>query len=268
MSREDGSLLIGYFDKPDCDSFPITLIIPGSQKETSRRLHDSLKEALLAINQCPVTLEKRGISEDRIYEKEFNRFLTHEDRLEDCLTFLHKGQISGWDGSMVIMGQGDGGRIGASLATQTPHTKALILIAAGGAWSPQDEALYSFRTEMADEGYTPQYIHGFLTQAKQEFAQALKNPKPEAKAFGYSHRYWASLLKTNLIQDLSKLTCPIYSVNGVKDERVPIESVDCLAKNLKLTLIRKEDRGREIIQNKQIYDEAISWLEIQHAHNQ
>lgn len=264
IDREDGTHLIGYYDKPEDTSFPIALIIPGSQKETSRHLYDSLKGNLTSIHQCSLTIEKKGITPEKIDEKEFIYSLSHQQRLDDhllLLQHLQKGLIQGWDGRIAIVGQGDGGRIGAAFATQSPNISALILIASGGAWPPLQESLYSFRSEMADDGYSPQYIHSFLTQAKREFAQALKNPKPEHKAFGYTYKYWESLLKTNLYGDLSKLSCPIYSVHGERDDRIPIESVEALAKELKITFKRKENAGREISQDLSIYEEAFLWLQ-------
>jgi hypothetical protein len=266
LERADGSKLIGYWDAPKQIPFSITLIVPGSQKESSRRIHDSLKDDVTHIGQCALTLEKRGINEDQVDEKEFNRALSLEQRLEDhflLLKELQKGLISDWDGKISLIGQGDGGRIGAAFAAKSDQVTALVLVASGGGWPPMEEALYSFRSDLIGQGYSPQYIHGFLTQAKQAFAQALKAPKPEHKAFGYTHKYWSSLLKTNLFNDLSSLTCPIYSINGAQDDRVPIESVDAMAKQLKgkITLNRKEDAGREILQDHEIYEEAISWLQ-------
>jgi hypothetical protein len=265
VERGDGSKIIGYIDKPEAESFSITLIIPGSQKETALRTHDSLKDELVGIGHCALTLEKQGVTAEQIDEKEFIRFLSLDERLGDHLLILKKlkSLVPGWDGNISILGQGDGGRIGARLATQTENVAALILIASGGGWTPLDEALYSFRSEMADGGFSPQYIHGFIVAARQEFAQAIEAPKTDQKAFGYSYKYWASVLKTNLLSDLVLLKCPIYSVNGVKDNRVPIESVDAMSKHLnnRLTLKRKEKAGREIIQDHKVYAEAISWLD-------
>lgn len=263
IEQEDGSKLTFYLDTPKTSPFSITLIIPGSQNETTLRLHESLQTDLTQTGRGVLTLEKVGLNSDK---SEFNRRLSLDSRLQDHLELLESlknGFLPDWDGKLSILGQGDGGRIGARLATLMENIEALILIAAGGAWSPLEETLYSFRSEMVDSGYSPQYIHGFLVQAKQEFAQAKKNPKSDLKAFGYTYKYWESLFKTNLLEDLTQLNCPIYSVNGVADDRVPIESVDAMAKLLhdKLTLLRVEKAGREIIQDPKTYQEAISWMQ-------
>ncbi|MBX7065834.1 MAG: hypothetical protein K1X28_01255 [Parachlamydiales bacterium] len=264
VDREDGSNLIVYFDKADKESFPILFLIPGSQKESSLRLHESLRHEIISQGICPISLEKRGVAPDSIDEKEFLQHLTIHDRVADHLLIQKKLKelVPGWNGKVVILGQGDGGRIGAQLAAQISSVEAIALIASGGGWNPMDETLFSFRSEMADDGFSPQYIHGFLVQARREFAAAKETPKADKKAFGYTYKYWESLLKTNLAHDLSLLKCPIYSFNGENDDRVPIESVEQLAQTLedRMMLIRKEKAGREIIQDPKIYKEAISWL--------
>lgn len=266
LDREDGSKLSVYIDHPELKNYPITLILPGPQKETSQRVHNSLKEDLLKIGHGVVTLEKRGVSAEAVDEKEFNQTLSLDQRLQDYLLLVKNlGKLlPDWNGKLALIGQGDGGRIGAKLASETQNVAALVLIASGGGWAPMDESLHSFRTEMADQGYSPQYIHGFLVQARQEFNQALKSPKPDFKAFGYTYKYWNSLFNTKLIEDLAKLDCPIYTINGANDDRVPIESVEALVKHLqgKVTLSKKENAGREILLDHEIYEEAISWLEL------
>lgn len=264
MDREDGTKLVAYIDKPEKTSFPILFVIAGSQKESALRFHEAIREDLLEKGFCPVSLEKRGVSSENVDEQEFNQRLSIHERLADHLLFNKnlKTLLPGWNGKVAILGQGDGGRLGAHFATHLSSIDAIVLIASGGGWTPMDEALYAFRSEMADDGYSPQYIHGFLVQAKQEFAKARQTPKSDLKAFGYTYKYWESLLKTNLTLDLVNLKCPIYSINGSIDDRVPIESVEQLAKHLqdRMILIRKERAGREIIQDQNVYKQAVSWL--------
>jgi hypothetical protein len=264
FEREDGSKAVAYVDLPTQDKTPILFLIAGSQKESALHFHEALKSEILEQGFCPVTLEKRGFTSTGVDEKEFNQFLNLRNRLSDHLLFSSKMKslLPKWNGKVAILGQGDGGRVGAQFATHLKSIESIALIAAGGAWTPRDELLFSFRSEMANEGFSPQYIHGFLVQAKRELEWALERPKVDQKAFGYSYKYWEALLQSNLSQDLSKLSCPIFSANGELDDRVPIESVELLAKTLgeRLTLIRKEKKGREIAQDLSIYSQAISWI--------
>lgn len=264
FEREDGSKAIVYVDLQHKGEYPVLFLITGSQKESALQFHETLKNEILERGYCPITLEKRGITSSEVNEKEFNQFLNLRDRLSDHLLFSSKMKslLPKWNGKVAILGQGDGGRVGAQFATHLESLKSIALIASGGAWAPRDEALHSFRSEMVDDGFSPQYIHGFLVQAKQELDQALETPKADRKAFGYSYKYWEALLQSSLSQDLSALKCPIFSINGELDDRVPMKSVEMLAKLLedRLVLVRKEKRGREIAQDLSIYQEAISWI--------
>jgi hypothetical protein len=260
FERGDQSQCEAYYDLPEGNSFPLVLMIPGSQQESSLVTHNALKNDILAKGKAFLSLEKRGVGD----EKEFIAHLSLDERVQDHLLLIKKlqaGAISQWNGKLVILGQGDGGRIGASLAAQIDNVAQLILIGSGGAWPPLQEALHSFRSEMADGGYSPQYIQGFMVQARQQFREALKSPTPERKAFGYSYKYWGSLLKMDLLESLSKLKCPIYTMNGELDERVPIESVEALAKCMDITVKRKAKMGREILKDPNTYKEALSWLD-------
>jgi hypothetical protein len=268
IQREDGSQAVCYYELPKVSPFSITLIIPSSQKESVVKTFDSIKGDLLAINQCPVVLEKQGIDQDLLVdEKAYTESLSLKQRSDDHLLLLSKlkEKLSKWNGKISLLGQGDGGRIGAHLATKIKDLSALILIASGGLWPAQQELLQSFRRGMANDGYSPQYIQGFLVKARQEFVAAQKSPKVEHKAFGFTYKYWDSLFSMSLIEDLAALSCPIYSINGAKDDRVPVESVEAMAKHLegKVTFIRKEEMGRELIQDHSVYKEAIFWLDAQ-----
>lgn len=223
-------------------------------------MHDALKEQLLKMNHAVLTIEKQ--SWDRPSEA-FLEGICLTNRLKDHLLVLkqiEEGLIPGWNGKIAIVGQGDGGRIGSRLA-KLFKAKALILVASGGAWPPLQEALYSFRHELVEEGFSPDYIHGFVVGAKREFAQALETPTIKRKAFGHTYQYWNSLAQFSLVDDLSHVDCPIYFVAAEKDSLTPIESVETLMKHLdqKVTY-QKELGGREIIQNPNIYSKSFSWL--------
>lgn len=265
LPKEGDAKLIVYSDVPKKDSSnPVLLLISGSQKQSSLRLHEAVREEALLLGFCPVTLEKRGIDGEKIDDTVFEEHLCFEERIKDLLYLYQnlKTLVPSWNGKFSILGQGDGGRIGVRFATHISNIEGIALVASGGGWEPMDEVLYSFRSEMADGGYPPQYIHGFIVQARQEFSRASLSAKVDQKAFGYTHKYWESFLKTHLAKDLAKLDCPIYSIHGVLDNRVPIESVESLSKQFggQMFLIRKEGAGRELLQDPEIYQEAISLL--------
>ena len=75
-------------------------------------------------------MEKRGISPEEINDKEFKTFLPLHERFADSL-FLYKNlkaNLKDWDGRVAILGQGDGGRIGAHLATKIENIEGIALL--------------------------------------------------------------------------------------------------------------------------------------------
>lgn len=268
--REDGTPLIGYFDAPEAKSFPIAILLQGSQVESVRRIHDSLKNGLTEIGMGVVTLEKQGIKGlDGVDEAEYNRCNSVTARLEDHLILLSKLKNNpGWNGKLALIGQGDGGKIASEIAVQKQDAVlALILIASGGAWPVKEELLASFRAEMSASGFSPGYIHSFLVQAKEEFENLKKTPVSKHQCFGFSYKYWDSLIKTDLPGNLIKISCPVYYVHGDKDDRIPKASVDSLVKGLKEmkknVTVQRKDAGREIIRDPKIYEDAFVWLKDQ-----
>jgi len=270
IQRESGTPLIGYFDAPEATTFPIAILLQGSQIESSRRIHDSLKNGLEEIGMGVVTLEKQGIRGiDGVDDAEYNRCNSLTSRLEDHLLLLtHLKKISGWNGKLALIGQGDGGRIGSEMAAQNQDkVLALVLIASGGAWPAKDEILVSFRSEMSASGFSPGYIHSFIVQAKEQFENAKSTPLSKHQCFGFSYKYWDSLMKTDLPGNLMKISCPVYYVHGDKDDRIPKASVDSLIKGLremkKNVTVQRKEMGREIIRDPKTYEDAISWLKTQ-----
>ncbi len=264
-TREDGSVVTAYFDAPKNEAYPIALVIQGAQVESASRLHNFIKKSLLDLSYGVLTLEKKGIKGDAINDKEYARSHSLQLRLEDHLLALEELKTQkGWNGQLALIGQGEGGKIAASLAHKAPAA-ALALISAGGAWPQPHETLASFRAEMAQEQYSPLYIHNFIVQAKGQFENARQNPSPDLEAFGFSYRYWDSLMEMNLLNDLLQTKCPIFYVHGDQDDRIPCESVDALQESLKdkkdLTIIRKEEAGHEILADPEIYEEIATWLE-------
>lgn len=210
-------------------------------------------------------LEKKGIGEGRVDEKEYARGNSPLKRLADYEQFLAAIKIPGWNGKIILIGQGEGGKIAAALAAKHPEQiLAIALVAAGGGWPASEELLASFRAEMAGNGFSPQYIHSFLVQSREQFEGASMKPSPDYNLFGFSYQYWDGLKQFDLLADLSKTQCPIYYVHGDKDDRIPGESVAFLSENLKekknFQMQRMANAGREIIQDKTTYSEAASWI--------
>ncbi|HSX26149.1 MAG TPA: alpha/beta hydrolase [Chlamydiales bacterium] len=252
--RFESGPLVGYSDLPKHQVFSIAILLQGAQRESARGLHEALKGEILPLHMGVVTLEKGKETEPL-------------QRIEDHLLLFSqlKKLFPGWNGKLALIGQGEGGRVAAALAAKQNDLLALILISAGGGWNPRDELLISFKNEMAASGFSPQYIHSFLVQARAQFENATLKPSSKHDCFGFSYKYWDALMKSDLIGDLSKLNCPIYYMHGDLDDRIPIESVNFLVKAMKekpnLTVHRYPKAGREIIQDPDTYHKALAWLQ-------
>lgn len=268
LERSDGSLLTGFCDAPKEKAFPIAILLQSTQKESARRLYDSLKDLFLEKGWGAAALEKMGIGEGRVDEKEYARGNSPLKRLGDYEQFLAAKKLPGWNGKIILVGQGEGGKIAAALAARHPgQTLAIALVSAGGGWPASEELLASFRTEMAGNGFSPQYIHSFLVQSREQFEGASMKPSPDYNLFGFSYQYWDGLKQLDLLGDLSKIECPVYYVHGDKDDRIPSESVAFLSENLKdkknFQMQRMANAGREIIQDRTTYSEAAAWIKKQ-----
>ncbi len=262
VKRPDGSPLTVYFTMPSKEA-PLLIVLQGAQSESVAPLIEKLKgNGTWGI----LALEKRGVSET-IDPEEFARHHCLEERFQDHQLLLRKlkeGLIPSWNKKWALLGQGEGGKIAAALAARSPDLSALILLAPGGGWDPAKELFQSFRQDLIRESFTPHYIHSFLGQAKQLLEDAQENPVWDKECFGFTHLYWASLLKAELTSDLMTTPCPIYYVHGDLDDRIPLGSVEVLVQKLKtnpkFTCQRKEGMGREVIRDPQIYQEAFDWL--------
>lgn len=263
FKRSDGSLLVAHFDAPEtAKTHPLLLVVQGAQRESALRFQNSLKESAQP-GWGLLSIEKRGIEDD----EEYRRHQSLEERFQDHALVLRKlkeGAIPSWNGKWAVVGQGEGGKVAAALAARYKDLSALIVVSAGGIWDVATELLQSFRQEMVLENFTPHYIQSFLVLAKGQLEAAQEDPTWEKECFGFSHLYWASLLKARLAEDLGGTQCPIYYIHGDQDDRIPTASVDALIKQLKdkpgFSYRRSADMGREISRSQETYKDALGWL--------
>lgn len=267
VQRPDGSRLVAYIDMPDQESFPIAIVLQGSQATSVLPQHEELREPLLSRGFAIATLEKKGIAgPGEIHQKEYDESNSLDQRIDDHLLLISKlRKRAGWNHKLAIIGLSEGGEVGGAVAARTPETMAVLLFCSGGGWPRMEELLWSFRKQLVGEKCSAHSIQAALVQSKDEFYKALENPSPTLRALGFSYKYWSATLRHHLMDDLSKLHCPIYYVQGVQDNRIPVASADYLVKALKdkpdLVYRRIEHLGHDPRQDPQVFDDALSWLE-------
>lgn len=249
--RGDEGKVLGYFDRPEKGSYPVLFLLQGSQKETVLRLHNELKEDLLKIGVALLSFEAQD---------------SFEGRIEAAREFLKRGGGSwpGFNGGWILLGQSDGGRIAAAVASYAPRLLGMILISPGGGWKPEEELLYQLSQELVSQNALPRYARSFLSHAKEQIVEIKNYPKAELQSFGFSHSYWASLFRIDLLSLLHTIDCPLYYVHPEGNDRVPLPSVKALEKSLlgkeKISFHILEGEGREAIRTKKIYLDSFNWM--------
>lgn len=246
VKREDGGLAVGYFDAPKNEKFPIALVVQGAQAASVRNLHEQWKKQLLEKGYCIVSLEKAGIGAEGVDREAFDQSNTIDQRISDhaaLIAALKKGLVEGWNGAIDAIGITEGAVVAASLAVKFPEVRSLALLCCAGGWSKTDELVWSFRKQMAAEGFDPGYIHSVLIQSKQGLQEAVKDASSKRQSFGYPNKYWASIVKYRLLDLLSETKCPVYLVQGTLDDQAPPESADYLVRALK-----EQGRGEVVYQ--------------------
>lgn len=270
LARPDGSRLIIYFDAPEKESYPVALVLQGSQCGSVLGTHEEWKDPLLKMGYAVASVEKRGVSGvGEVALKEFDETNSIDQRVSDHLLLiahLRKGRGE-WNRRLTIIGASEGGEVGGIVAARTPETQALLLFCAGGGWTKMEELMWSFRKQLVDDHYSPLYVQSFLVESKEQLFKALENPSHKHRAYGFTYKYWASTLRHRLLEELSKLHCPIYIVQGALDDRIPSASADFLVKTLKgqgkssIQYRKVEGMGHDPRQDPSVYREALSWLE-------
>ncbi len=269
FTRNDGSKVVGYIDAPTSDSFPIAIVLQGSQRSSVKGMHDEWKERLLAIGYGVATVEKKGIEGEEIDGAVYDEANSVDQRIADHLVLLDQlrlGAVAKWNKRVALIGTSEGGEVGGAVAALTPETEAVILFCSGGGWTRMEEILWSFRKQMADENLPPLYIQSTMAQSRDALYYTLENPSSKLRSFGLTNKYWASAMKHRLLESLNQTKCPLYIVQGGQDDRVPPSSSDFLVKTLKdqgrggITYQMIESLGHDPRTNPVVFDDAVSWL--------
>lgn len=239
LLRSDGSVLKGYMTCPvNLDSYPIAMIIHGSQCESISAWHEDFTALATQLGVALVTLEKQGIySQNEINVREYDLTNCIEHRLEDALWFIEKVRegavIPKWNRQMIMFGGSEGGRVAAAVSAQTPEVMATALYTCGGGLSSIEELTIAFAKYMKSHGESDEEIEETLQVLDGLIQEMLTNPTHEKKFMEYTYKWWASHLSRHTINDLVQIDHPIYYVHGSADAVVPIESADFVAERFK-----------------------------------
>lgn len=273
LLREDGSELRGYIVTPEIASFPIALLIQGSQCESAAQMHRDYQESAIRFGAGLITLEKQGVYGPNLIEmKEYNRTNCSAHRIKDHMMLiqsLREGLIPHWNGKLIVIGGSEGGSVGCAIASSCPEVIAAALYSTGGGMASHDEITLAFRKHLEKEGYSSASIRMQMAFFEQQLATMVANPTHESHFYDYTYKWWACYLsaKRSLLAEILSINCPLLYVHGVEDDLIPVESADLAVDEYhrigkkRLTYLRLEGYGHDVrLPPFDIFGETWNWL--------
>jgi len=114
--------------------------------------------------------------------------------------------------AVVLMGASEGAVVAAKIANADRRVTHLGLIGGGGTTVRENLKALSRST-------------WYLRNPETGFADIARDPNnTDAKVWGHSYKYWASLLDVDIGNELMQLDIPIVAAMGEKDEAVPVDA--------------------------------------------
>ncbi len=235
LSKKDDTAVKGYFLSPANSSSPIIFAIQGSACESAFRWFATLIDLARSLGLGLVVLEKQGISRDDV-----NLFVYHQNnclknRYQDYIFCLENMSlfIPNWTGSVIFLGESEGGLLAANLASHTLKTVAVLLFATGGGMSHREEVEYAIQKRLEAHGASQEEFYQYMLSLNAQLDNMIYDPSPHKQFLGNSYKWWASLLSANKASTfLCQLSCPIYLVHGTQDHNIPVHSADLTVKIL------------------------------------
>lgn len=276
IPRIDQSCIEAYLTIPQGDRpFPLILLVQGSDAESVIDNHNTLAERFNPHGIAMLSAEKRGINADG---KDFQQFIEYdffEYRMQDysiILSALYQGLITKWNGSLIIIGGSEGGKIAPRLALQFPsHVAGLVLVGSGGGL-PFNEEL-KFQIEASLESLNPFYkfcfkIRDMIIPRKidAQYLKMLGQPDSLEMWYQKTFRWWASFLRYDPLPEMLQLNIPIYMIHGALDSKIPVESADIVkaafddAGKYNLTYVCYDDLGHSLKGRDDVYLSLIEWI--------
>lgn len=275
IPRHDESVIEAYLSPPVQDStYPIILLIQGSDSESVTLHHHVLAEKFLPHGIAVLSVEKRGISAQDIDQQQFIEYDFFESRLRDfssVLKVIEESLLLQWNGQLILVGGSEGGKIAPKLALQYAHfVSGVMLVASGGGIPFAEELKYQIQNELDNQNAFLKLctkIRSLILpkEIDSQFEKILSQPHSLEMWCNKSFRWWASYLRYNPLPDLLQLNMPIYMIHGALDPKIPIESADFLKwafdcegkKNL--TYARYDDLGHSIKGRDDVYGPFVEW---------
>lgn len=276
IKREDGTMIQGYLDSPNnVESFPVVVFIDGSHNASVMVNHEKLSDRFIPHNIGLISLEKRGITQKKVTKKEFIVHDCFEERFQDytlLLKHLEQKKITGYNGSCILLGGSEGGKIAPKLTLGfSSSVKGIVLVGSGGGLSFAEEMKYQSQ-ELIKKGHSLKEL-GFKGKKAKDpmmyekwYNEMLQSPDSLKMYLQKTWKWWASYLRYDLLSDLLKLELPVYMVHGKEDVIIPVKSADLVkeafdkAEKTNLHYARYENLGHALTGRDDVYEPMVEWV--------
>jgi pimeloyl-ACP methyl ester carboxylesterase len=124
---------------------------------------------------------------------------------------------------VVLLGASEGGDVASAIAALEPRITHLVLIGCGGGWSQAQELAHELETRGSVLGIDSR-------QALEGRFEAIR-ARPDSLELwaGHPYRRWSSYLWSPPLDDLVRVTVPVFLAHGSADTNVPVGSARALA---------------------------------------
>lgn len=242
--RADGTAVTYYLDLPSAQSYPVVVILQGSECLKVSHKYLEYIEHLKAQGVAVLRVEKPGLDENvpiGTCPPEYLELNTPERRVLDLLLVLSeiRRQDPRYDGSLVLTGGSEGAMVAALAAPLCQDLKALVLFSGGGGGIFGNEVLGSIRMSMESGGANEAAITARMDEMARQLEEIRREPVStkewlsDGELSRSTYRWWAQAWGIQLSLPLLKVEAPILALQGFSDENVPAASAELLAEKMK-----------------------------------
>lgn len=232
MPREDGTVIEGYFSPPENTSYPIFILIHGSQHESYYSVFCEIIKHINPHGIAVLTLEKQGFRKDSVDIEEYHKTNCQQRRIDDhfiVIDMIRSGYFPDWNGELILLGASEGGMIATKITPKIPEVKALLLFCTGGGITAREEVLLSARKFFSQSGLWGFELEHELAWLDNLLEYFIQNPDSGSTFLDFTYKWWSGHLSgPRLVDSMLEIECPILYNHGTLDDIIPVESADLL----------------------------------------
>ncbi len=274
MERDDGTLIVYHVARPQNETFPLVVILQGSE---CLRVSDKYSELVNRLNTSGVAVlrvEKPGLGPDTPVgdcPEEYLRLNTIDRRVLDLLAVVAKlrREESGWDGRLGLSGGSEGAMVAALSAPLLPETVAVLLLSSGGGSNFGEEVKASIAAHMRTSGATEEQVSERMASVSREWDEIARLPisskewASDGKLARNTYLWWSQALPKAVYRPLLEITVPIRVYQGRADTSMPESTSQRLRQRFqeagKSNLELVEYDG-EHVPPPEVLEKAFGWL--------